>query len=61
MICCRASPAQKSALVRMIKGAGRTVLAIGDGGNDVPMIQEANIGVGVTGKEGLQVRWTYLL
>ncbi|KAL3910937.1 MAG: hypothetical protein SGPRY_008880 [Prymnesium sp.] len=56
VICCRASPAQKSALVRMIKGAGRTVLAIGDGGNDVPMIQEANIGVGVTGKEGLQIK-----
>jgi phospholipid-translocating ATPase len=29
-------------------------LAIGDGGNDVSMIQEANVGVGIAGKEGMQ-------
>ena len=29
-------------------------LAIGDGGNDVSMIQEANIGVGIFGHEGMQ-------
>ena len=32
-----------------------TVLAVGDGANDVAMIQTANIGVGITGEEGLQV------
>ena len=28
-------------------------LAIGDGANDVPMIQEAHVGVGILGKEGV--------
>lgn len=30
------------------------MLAIGDGANDVAMIQSANIGVGIMGKEGRQ-------
>jgi phospholipid-translocating ATPase len=38
-----------------VKETKRTVLAIGDGGNDVPMIQVANVGVGIYGEEGLQV------
>jgi len=54
VICCRASPAQKAALVRLLKEQGKMTLAIGDGGNDVQMIQDAHIGVGVAGKEGLQ-------
>jgi P-type E1-E2 ATPase len=29
-------------------------LAIGDGANDVPMIQAAHVGVGISGEEGLQ-------
>jgi len=29
-------------------------LSIGDGANDVSMIQEAHIGVGIAGKEGTQ-------
>ena len=33
---------------------GSTVLAVGDGANDVAMIQVANVGVGITGEEGLQ-------
>ena len=32
----------------------RRVLSVGDGGNDVLMIQEATIGVGIVGKEGRQ-------
>jgi len=38
----------------MIKDTGRITAAIGDGGNDVSMIQEANIGIGISGREGLQ-------
>ena len=33
-----------------------TTLAIGDGANDVSMIQQAHVGVGITGREGMQVR-----
>ena len=41
----------------MVKeGTGKTTLAIGDGANDVGMIQEADIGVGISGVEGMQVR-----
>jgi len=36
-------------------GTGRTTLAIGDGANDVGMLQEADIGVGISGAEGMQV------
>nr|CAB3486752.1 unnamed protein product [Digitaria exilis] len=41
-------------LVAILKSVGYLTLAIGDGGNDVRMIQEANIGVGISGREGLQ-------
>ena len=56
VICCRASPCQKAAMVKMIrhKVRGSMTLAIGDGGNDIAMIQEAHVGVGISGKEGLQ-------
>lgn len=40
----------------MKEGTGKTTLAIGDGANDVGMIQEADIGVGISGVEGMQVR-----
>lgn len=57
VICCRVSPKQKSLVVRLAKNSGQWVtLSIGDGANDVPMIMEAHIGIGVTGKEGTQVR-----
>jgi P-type E1-E2 ATPase len=37
----------------MAKNNGNWVtLAVGDGANDVPMIMEAHIGVGIKGKEG---------
>jgi len=53
---CRVSPDQKRAMVNLIKTGvkGVRTLAIGDGANDVAMIQEAHIGVGIKGEEGLQ-------
>ncbi|KAK9241216.1 hypothetical protein V1525DRAFT_334783 [Lipomyces kononenkoae] len=55
ILCCRVSPAQKAAVVKMVKnGLGVMTLAIGDGANDVAMIQAADIGVGIAGEEGRQ-------
>ena len=56
VICCRVSPLQKSQVVKMMKNYDQkgVTLAIGDGGNDVPMIMEAHIGVGIYGEEGLR-------
>lgn len=54
VVFCRVTPRQKSLLVNMIREDGKLVLAVGDGGNDVAMIQEAEVGVGLRGKEGLQ-------
>ncbi|PMB67849.1 putative phospholipid-transporting ATPase [Beauveria bassiana] len=63
VICCRASPAQKSLLVRTVRDRiskfnltrrhGLT-LAIGDGANDLAMIQASHVGIGISGREGLQ-------
>ncbi|MCQ2817285.1 MAG: phospholipid-translocating P-type ATPase [archaeon] len=56
VICCRVSPLQKSQVVKMMKAydPSKVTLAIGDGGNDVSMIMEAHIGVGIYGEEGLR-------
>lgn len=54
VICCRATPLQKSAIVSLMREQGKTTLAIGDGANDVAMIQKAHVGVGLVGKEGMQ-------
>src|SRR5690606_35843151 len=56
VVCCRASPSQNAYLVKSTrtKVEGPITLAIGDGANDIAMIQEAHIGVGITGKEGPQ-------
>lgn len=63
VICCRASPAQKALLVRTVRTRlsrfslqrrhGLT-LAIGDGANDLAMIQASHVGIGISGREGLQ-------
>lgn len=54
-ICCRVTPAQKMQVVALAKERGTWItLSIGDGANDVSMIQEAHIGVGIMGKEGTQ-------
>ncbi|XP_047175437.1 probable phospholipid-transporting ATPase 8 isoform X3 [Vigna umbellata] len=56
VICCRSSPKQKARVTRLVKlGTGKTTLSIGDGANDVGMLQEADIGVGISGAEGMQV------
>jgi len=55
VVCCRCSPEQKAAVVRLIeRHSGRRAAAIGDGGNDVSMIQAASVGIGIVGKEGKQ-------
>lgn len=55
LICCRLSPLQKAQITNFVRvQLDKIVLAIGDGGNDVSMIQAANIGIGISGKEGLQ-------
>ncbi|GLT55312.1 hypothetical protein SLA2020_284470 [Shorea laevis] len=55
VICCRSSPKQKALVARLVKiRTGGTTLAIGDGANDVGMLQEADIGVGISGVEGMQ-------
>ena len=56
VICCRVSPLQKSQVVKIVKEHNKeaVTLAIGDGGNDVSMIMEAHIGIGIHGEEGLR-------
>ena len=55
VLCCRVSPAQKAAVVALVKhGLNIMALSIGDGANDVAMIQEADVGVGIAGEEGRQ-------
>ena len=54
VICCRVYPLQKSKVVKMMKNYDKNgiTLAIGDGGNDVSMIMETHIGIGIYGEEG---------
>ena len=55
VVCCRCSPTQKRIIVKTIKKYTKDrTAAVGDGGNDVAMIQEADVGIGIVGKEGLQ-------
>lgn len=55
VICCRSSPKQKALVTRLVKEkTGKTTLGIGDGANDVGMLQEADIGIGISGVEGMQ-------
>ena len=56
VICCRVSPLQKSQVVKVVKEHNKEAitLAIGDGGNDVSMIMEAHIGIGLHGEEGMR-------
>jgi magnesium-transporting ATPase (P-type) len=55
VICCRVSPLQKRLVTKMVKDNKKVItLSIGDGANDVPMIQAAHIGVGIRGLEGQQ-------
>ncbi|SPP85758.1 blast:Probable phospholipid-transporting ATPase IIB [Drosophila guanche] len=55
VVCCRCSPTQKAQVVALIqKHTGKRTCAVGDGGNDVSMIQQADAGVGIEGREGRQ-------
>ncbi|KAJ2524734.1 aminophospholipid translocase [Coemansia sp. RSA 2049] len=55
VVCCRVSPLQKALVVKLVKRRRKAILlAIGDGANDVSMIQAAHVGVGISGQEGLQ-------
>ena len=56
VICCRVSPLQKSRVVKEVKMYDKNAitLAIGDGGNDVSMIMEAHLGIGIYGEEGMR-------
>jgi hypothetical protein len=58
VLCCRVSPRQKAQVTLLVRkglGQNRLCLAIGDGANDVGMIQSADVGVGISGVEGAQV------
>ncbi|OQR92167.1 hypothetical protein ACHHYP_04009 [Achlya hypogyna] len=55
VLCCRVSPKQKEFIVDLVRRkTGVITLAIGDGANDVPMIQRAHVGIGISGAEGQQ-------
>ncbi|KCV68961.1 hypothetical protein H696_04380 [Fonticula alba] len=55
VICCRVSPAQKAEVVDLVRReSGSITLSIGDGANDVSMLQAAHVGVGLRGREGSQ-------
>ncbi|KAJ4849836.1 Phospholipid-transporting ATPase 3 [Turnera subulata] len=55
VVCCRVSPLQKAQVTSLVKkGARKITLSIGDGANDVSMIQAAHIGIGISGLEGMQ-------
>uniref|UniRef100_A0A3B4A7J0 Phospholipid-transporting ATPase n=1 Tax=Periophthalmus magnuspinnatus TaxID=409849 RepID=A0A3B4A7J0_9GOBI len=55
VICCRSTPLQKSQVVRLVRDKLKVMtLAVGDGANDVSMIQVADVGVGISGQEGMQ-------
>ncbi|XP_048405803.1 probable phospholipid-transporting ATPase IIA isoform X2 [Stegostoma tigrinum] len=55
VVCCRCAPTQKAQIIRLLQQRTRKLTcAVGDGGNDVSMIQAADCGVGIEGKEGKQ-------
>uniref|UniRef100_A0A8C5QD03 Phospholipid-transporting ATPase n=1 Tax=Leptobrachium leishanense TaxID=445787 RepID=A0A8C5QD03_9ANUR len=56
VLCCRMAPLQKAQIVKMVKNSRGSpiTLSVGDGANDVSMILEAHVGIGIKGKEGRQ-------
>uniref|UniRef100_A0A7N0T324 Phospholipid-transporting ATPase n=1 Tax=Kalanchoe fedtschenkoi TaxID=63787 RepID=A0A7N0T324_KALFE len=55
VLCCRVAPLQKAGIVALVKNrTDDMTLAIGDGANDVSMIQMADVGIGISGQEGRQ-------
>ncbi|ELP94848.1 phospholipid-transporting ATPase, putative [Entamoeba invadens IP1] len=59
VVCCRVSPRQKADIALLVKRiTNKSILTIGDGMNDVPMITKGDVGVGIFGKEGNQAAVT---
>ncbi|XP_041079206.1 phospholipid-transporting ATPase VB-like isoform X1 [Polyodon spathula] len=55
VLCCRSTPLQKSTVVKLVRDKLKVMtLSIGDGANDVNMIQAADVGIGISGQEGMQ-------
>uniref|UniRef100_A0A3Q2DAD7 Phospholipid-transporting ATPase n=1 Tax=Cyprinodon variegatus TaxID=28743 RepID=A0A3Q2DAD7_CYPVA len=55
VLCCRVTPLQKSGVVKLVREKLKVMtLAVGDGANDVNMIQAADVGIGISGQEGMQ-------
>ncbi|XP_062979348.1 phospholipid-transporting ATPase VB [Elgaria multicarinata webbii] len=55
VLCCRCTPLQKSMVVKLVRSRMKQMtLAVGDGANDVSMIQAADVGIGISGQEGMQ-------
>ncbi|XP_034147865.1 probable phospholipid-transporting ATPase VB [Esox lucius] len=55
VLCCRVTPLQKSTVVKVVRERLKVMtLAVGDGANDVNMIQAADVGIGISGQEGMQ-------
>ncbi|KAG2466234.1 AT10D ATPase, partial [Polypterus senegalus] len=62
VVCCRSAPLQKSQVVKLVRDKLNVMsLAIGDGANDVSMIQVADVGIGISGQEGMQAFVNLLL
>ncbi|KAF6770581.1 hypothetical protein AHF37_11263, partial [Paragonimus kellicotti] len=62
VLCCRMTPLQKAGVVQLVQvglspsngcQGGPVTAAVGDGGNDVAMLLQASVGIGIYGKEGL--------
>jgi P-type E1-E2 ATPase len=54
-ICYRCTPGNKKEIVSRFKAKTPALtLAVGDGANDVYMITEADVGIGIKGKEGTE-------
>lgn len=59
VICCRVSPKQKAAAVEAVRDYTKEItMAVGDGANDVAMIQAAHVGIAIIGEEGFQAAST---
>ena len=54
VVCCRCTPSQKSAVAALLVSHQHVALGIGDGSNDVPLLQTASVGIGISGREGTQ-------